>query len=367
MKVLHIGAGNLFGGVERMLLTLALERNGARGVESHFALSFEGQLSRMLLESGAPVRMLGEVRARAAWSIARARAKLRFLLMAERYDVVVCHMAWCQAIFGPVVRQLLVPQVFWLHDVPGLHWVNLWAGCSPPDLAICNSRFTRSHLSRIFPRSKAEVVYCPVRNPAADGAVPGRMRGELATPAGSVTIIHASRMEAGKGHRALLAALARLAHVPEWCCWIVGGPQRESERWYFDSLAKRSQTMGLSARVRFFGQREDVPLLMRLADIHCQPNEHPEAFGIAFIEALYSGLPVVTTRMGGATEIVDDSCGRLVSPRNVQELSDVLAALIRDSGLRRQLGLAGPEHARALCGPATQLSRIRDVLAGVAN
>jgi hypothetical protein len=100
MKVLHIGAGNLFGGVERMLLTLALERNFACGIESHFALSFEGQLSRMLLESGAPVRMLGEVRTRAAWSIARARAKLRFLLMAERYDVVVCHMAWCQAIFA---------------------------------------------------------------------------------------------------------------------------------------------------------------------------------------------------------------------------------------------------------------------------
>jgi glycosyltransferase involved in cell wall biosynthesis len=190
-----------------------------------------------------------------------------------------------------------------------------------------------------------------------------KLRSELASAARSITIIHASRMQAWKGHRLLLNALKRLAPVPDWSCWIVGGPQRDSERKYCDSLAKLTHELGLSAKVRFLGQRDDAPLLMQLADIHCQPNERPEPFGIAFIEALYSGLPVVTTRFGGATEIVDGTCGRLVSPANVQELSETLATLMRDSSLRLQLGSAGPERARSLCAPESQLNRIRDVLA----
>ena len=49
-----------------------------------------------------------------------------------------------------------------------------------------------------------------------------------------------------------------------------------------------------------------VPRLMAAADIYCQPNTTPEPFGIAFVEALAAGVPVVTTAMGGPLEIVDD-------------------------------------------------------------
>jgi glycosyltransferase involved in cell wall biosynthesis len=363
MKVLHIAAGNLFGGVERMLVTLAREGIHTGGMESHFALSFEGSLSRLLLAVPVPVRMLGEVRTRTPWTVGKARGNLRSLLAAERFDAAVCHSAWCQAIFAPVIRQSGLPQVFWLHDVPPrLHWLHTWAGCCPPDLAVCNSHFTSSYLSRIFPRAKSVVIYCPVREQPADTAVLAKLRGELAPPDGTITIIHASRMQSMKGHRLLLSALSRLADGPNWSCWIVGGPQRDFERRYFESLARQAETLGVSGRVRFLGQREDAVLLMQLADIHCQPNEGPEAFGISFVEALYSRLPVVTTRLGGAAEIVTDACGRLVSPGNVQELSDTLSALLRDSSLRLRLGRAGPERARSLCGPEAQLSRIRDVL-----
>ena len=51
---------------------------------------------------------------------------------------------------------------------------------------------------------------------------------------------------------------------------------------------------------------------MHAADIHCQPNTAPEPFGLVFVEALYAGLPVVTTALGGALEILTDACGVLV-------------------------------------------------------
>lgn len=364
MKVLHIAAGNLFGGVERMLITLAGEGARVGGMESHFAASFEGVLSQSLRAIPAPVWMMGAVRTRAPWTIGRARENLRLLLAEGHYDVVVCHSAWCQAIFAPVVRKLKIPQVFWLHDVPRrLHWLDQWAGRCPPDLAICNSNFTRSYLYRVFPKARSVVIYCPVRHECADQAMLERLRGDLAQPSGSVTIIHASRMQAGKGHRVLLNALSRLEPLPDWSCWIVGGPQRASEQEYFASLGRQADALGLSRRVRFLGQRQDAPVLMQLADIHCQPNESPEPFGIAFVEALYCGLPVVTTGFGGATEIVDETCGRLVAPGHIQQLSEVLATLVGDSDLRRKLGLAGREHAHSLCNAEAQYRRIRDALA----
>jgi glycosyltransferase involved in cell wall biosynthesis len=47
----------------------------------------------------------------------------------------------------------------------------------------------------------------------------------------------------------------------------------------------------IADRVRFAGQRDDVPRLLAAADLHCQPNSSPEPFGVAFVEALAAGLP----------------------------------------------------------------------------
>ena len=70
----------------------------------------------------------------------------------------------------------------------------------------------------------------------------------------------------------------------------------------------------MGERVAFLGARDDVPDLLAQADIFCQPNQSPEPFGIVFIEALQSGIPVVSSRLGGAAEIVDDTCGILIPP-----------------------------------------------------
>ena len=84
-----------------------------------------------------------------------------------------------------------------------------------------------------------------------------------------------------------------------------------------------------------------------------------EAFGITFIEALYSHLPVITTDLGGAPEIVDDSCGRLVQPNNAPVLASALKLLVEDRALRQTLGEAGFARASSLCDVSSQMSRLR--------
>src|SRR5207244_372423 len=132
-------------------------------------------------------------------------------------------------------------------------------------------------------------------------------RSALGTPLDATVIVMASRLEPLKGHHLLLEALSRLRGEPNWVCWIVGGPQRSSESRYREDLGARVLAAGMADRVRFLGQRDDVADLLTAADINCQPNEGPESFGIVFLEALYADLPVVTTALGGALEIIDES------------------------------------------------------------
>ena len=185
------------------------------------------------------------------------------------------------------------------------------------------------------------------------------------TPGKHVVIIQVSRMEAWKGHQVCLEALTMLRDVPGWTCWQVGGAQRRQEERYLDRLRAFATQHDIASRVRFLGERTDVPRLLGAADIYCQPNTAPESFGITFVEALSAGIPVVTTAMGGALEIVDETCGLLVPPRDAQALAAALRRLLGDEALRIRLGRQARIRRRELCDPATQIRRICEMLASL--
>jgi glycosyltransferase involved in cell wall biosynthesis len=184
------------------------------------------------------------------------------------------------------------------------------------------------------------------------------LRGELHTADDSVAILIAGRMEEWKGHAGLLEALRLLQGNPRWTCWIAGGAQRPTELAYMKQLQDLADRFGISGRLRWLGQRADIPDLMAAADLYCQPNSGAEPFGIVFIEALYASTPIAATRLGGALEIVDDSCGVLVEPANHEALAKTLDILINTPELRRSLGSQGPRSARDLCDPEQQLHQL---------
>jgi glycosyltransferase involved in cell wall biosynthesis len=369
IRVLHIHSGNLYGGIETCLATLARCQQLCTEMQPEFALCFEGRLSEELREYGATVHPLGAVQVRYPWTIRRARKTLQHLLERHRYDVVVCHSPWSQAIFGPVSRRTATANVFVLHGrSSGRHCVERWARHTRPDYAICNSRYTQSSLSNLYPELRGQVVFYPV--------IPGNgfsrgdrlvVRSELRTPQESTVIIQVSRMEAWKGHIQHLEALGKLRTNPAWVAWIVGGAQRPQERKYLDLLKEKARHLQILDRIRFVGQRNDVTRLLAAADIFCQPNIEGEPFGISFIEALYAGLPVVTTNMGGATEIVDESCGILTAPGDHLALRDALSRLINSPRLRSALGDAARGRATEMSDPRTQLPKLCRVLRQVVS
>lgn len=367
MKVLHVTSGNLYGGIETMLVTIARYRDAAPDMESQFAVCFDGRLRTELEATGVRVHTLGPVRARNPFSVRRARQVLRATIERDSIDVVVCHSSWPQAIFGPVVKALGRPLVLWQHGAAdeGSGWLERWARKSRPGLVICNSKYTAASVRSASGWNSIVVIYCPVQPNAQPEDVRSRrssLRIELNAGLSDVVIVQVSRLEPWKGHRHHLEALSRLKNLPGWVCWMVGGAQRPAEQEYLQELERLATELGIRDRVWFLGQRTDIPAVLSAADIHCQPNEGPEPFGITFVEALYAGLPVVSVAFGGALEIVDVSCGRLARPGDVDELAAHLRRLIEDSVLRQSLGNAGPSRAASLCDPAQQIQLISHAL-----
>src|SRR5437868_946306 len=115
MRVLHVNSGNLFGGIETLLVTLARWRSLCPAMEPEFALCFEGRTSEELRQTGALVHPLGAARISRPWTVWRARRALARVLADGRYDVVISHGSWNHALFGPVARRRGLPLAFWFH------------------------------------------------------------------------------------------------------------------------------------------------------------------------------------------------------------------------------------------------------------
>ncbi|MEN3340486.1 MAG: hypothetical protein V7647_4162 [Acidobacteriota bacterium] len=323
-----------------------------------FAVCFEGRLSEEIDASGATCTRLGPARLSRPWTVLRARRRLLSLLTSMEADgvVVVCHSPWIYALAAPVVRKNGARLVLWLHNtVSGDSWPERWARRTRPDSVIANSRFTGESVSALYAGASHAVLYAPV---SADASGPDRstFRASMGVDALTPVILVASRFEPWKGHRALLAAVAQIREP--WQLWIAGQAQRASENAYEQDLRRDVKTLGIDARVRFLGERRDVAACMRAADILCQPNTTPEPFGLTFVEALYAGLPVVTTALGGALEILTGACGVLVPPGDERALAASLRTLVADREARLRLGAAGPLRARELCDPRRQLAAL---------
>jgi glycosyltransferase involved in cell wall biosynthesis len=365
LRALHLAAGNLYGGIETFLVTLARLRHLRPKLQPHFALCFGGRLQAELDAAGVAVHQLRQVRVSRPWTVWQARCRLSDVLRATSFDVVFCHGCWTQALFAPVMARHGTPQIYWAHGLhDGTHWLERWARRSRPALVLANSQLTRSTIRDLFGQVPIEVLYLPVPAPGLDRMekIRAEVRAGLAAPDGTTVLLQASRIERCKGHELLLKVLAQLRERADWVCWIAGGAQRPEEAAYLQHLQKTAADLGIASKIRFLGQRLDVPQLLAAADVYCQLNTAPESFGLSFVEALHAGKPVLTTALGGALEIVDETCGFLVSVDNVNGLVTAFEQLIQWPGLRQRLGAAGPARARALCDPARQMERLEQLL-----
>jgi glycosyltransferase involved in cell wall biosynthesis len=347
------------------LVTLARCRNRIPEMEPEFVTCLPGRFEDELRATGVPVHRLCPARFSRPWTVWRLRRRFRSLLAARgRLDVAVTHGGWQHSIFAPELHRAGIPVVYQHHGISDpRHWLNRNFRRFPPKRTIAVSRWIEPNLREVVPGVPSRVIYNPVDLPPAVSAdCVTRIRHEMSTPAGIPVIIMASRLEEWKGQALLIDALAKIPAETPWECWILGGPQREGEADFLKTLQQRVAASGLTERIRFPGQRGNVWEFLGAADIHCQPNTGPEPFGVVFVEALGAGLPVVTTAIGGAVEIVTPDCGILTPPGDPDRIAEALRELLNHPTRRAELGRNGPRRAKELSDPAQQMQQLAAVL-----
>jgi glycosyltransferase involved in cell wall biosynthesis len=188
--------------------------------------------------------------------------------------------------------------------------------------------------------------------PTALRADPGR------TPARLVMV---ARFEPQKDHATLLRALGGLLAHP-WELELIGdGPLRGD----MEALAGR---LGISARVRFLGQRTDVDRILAQSQVSLLVSNW-EGFPLSILEAMRAGLPIVASSVGGVDEAVRDGETGFVVPRgDIELLRDRIHRLLLSPALRLSLGAQGRtryEQCFTLDQLVTKtLAVYQDVLAG---
>lgn len=194
------------------------------------------------------------------------------------------------------------------------------------DAVVCTSRATLGACQALCSHLPPAAVVLPGKDHLVPGARrPGR---------GELRILHVGNVHPTKGLDTLLAALSELTFVP-FRLEVAGGTADRAFRRTLDELMDRP----LRAKVRFLGAvpPEGMAALYRRADVLAVPSRY-EGLGIALLEALGFGVPVIAGRAGGAEELVEHGReGFLVSPGDHGAVAGHLRALA-DDDVREVMG-----------------------------
>ncbi len=219
---------------------------------------------------------------------------------------------------------------------------------------VANSHWTATQCSELLRRVGAgraadgvrvvALATDPLRwRPDAAGAEAFRVARHL--PAGR-WLVTVARLVPYKGIDTAIAVLARLAptHADLHYLVVGRGPQH-------DVLRARAEQLGVADRVHLLTDVDDaeLPRALALGEVYLgltrQTAVDVEGFGLAFLEAAASGLPVVAGATGGIPDAVaDGETGVLVDPESVGDAADAVAALLLDSARARRMGDAGRER-----------------------
>ncbi len=373
MSVFFVDHARELGGAERSLLLLLQHLDRQRFLP-HLACGGD-PLARRAADLGAPVHIvaLPRLRRSASWArdwlrgaralatharAAGARLFVANTVRAALYTALAAHLAGI-----PFVWHM---RDFWLsEEQPRFVWADRLgkailgaAACR----VIANSRSTAAQLpcSR-----KVAIVYNGIDTARYTPHMDGQpFRQQYAIPSGAPLIGVVGRLRPWKGQARFLRAAARIARArPDAWFAIVGGTILDADHRYTQELQRMAMELGMAERVIFTGQLDDVRPALAAMDIFVHPGD-PEPFGLATVEAMAMGKPVVAFSHGALPEIVEGGVSGLLAPPGDEEaLAQVILALLSDEEQRVAMGQAGRKRVERAFTAERMAAEVATILA----
>ncbi|SPP62990.1 glycosyltransferase family 4 protein [Nitrospira lenta] len=327
-----------FGGVPVKLLRLAEAVDPERG-RLVFIVFQPAALDEVVSRLGSPVRQVGSV------SPVRIVRALDRAIEEERPDVVCSHHTRGLITGYLAAKRHGLPLIH--HEHSSAHYRQgigrLAAQAIMPrvDRVICNSLYTLRTIQAAYPGIAGRL--CHLHDPVVErlATTPAHaIRTELGLSETDLVIGHIGGLIPERDQSSLILAIDLLRRSnPHVKLVLVGdGPERAR-------LEALVRTRHLEALVRFAGYRDPGDLL-GVMDLYVNPCVD-EGFGIAVVEAMLAGLPVVIAEAGSHPElIVDGECGLLYEPGNAVDLAARLQWLIDRPADARGMGARARLHAQ---------------------
>ena len=324
---------------------------------------------RALEEAGVSIRHLEHL-AREIRPLAdlKALGEITRLCAEEAPDLVSIHSSKTGILGRIAARRARVRCVFTAHGwsfTTGVPWLRalLYRIAERATIGICNAVVTVCEFDRrlaleagvgrperlVTIRNGMPDVAPELRGPSAGSGStggPGSRAPHPALEGETVRIIMVARFGPQKDHSTLLEAMANLAResaAEQTGLRLAGSPPAVELLLVGDgpseyALRREAYDLGIDDRVRFLGNRGDVPELLAASDIFVLATNW-EGLPRSIIEALRAGLPVVATDLAGIPELVaEGENGYLVPRADARTLAARLAELIADDELRARMG-----------------------------
>ena len=352
-KVMHICLSRSWGGLEMYPGRVASEFQ-RQGWEVHGVALADSHVADSLKAVGVTPLVFGSPIA----ALLAARTILRYLRR-EGIQVVHCHKSGDMRLGALLVALAPDLRLFFTEHMgarkPKKDWYHRWAyGKVQKVFAISESTRAGNLEALPLPAQRIRRLYPGVDFAPFDTPLPQadrrRLRTSLGAPPGGLLIALPGRITPEKGHGLLLEALALLrerALATPWACVMIGAPTENDARAerFARQLKERASALGLAEQVTFAGFRRDLPACLQAVDVVCIPSRN-EPFGLAVIEALAAGNPVIGSASGAIPELVAPQWGCTADPDDPRQWADALQWVLTSAEQRQALGKAGSAWVR---------------------
>lgn len=298
-----------------------------------------------------------------------AMSRLRKYLHQEPVDLVVCNSLKSYLLAKGAARGMGIPIVFWIHAIhrfmEGTLRPALFRRLVRRDPILAVSKAAMSAHRPANHRGLEKIIYNGVEDPTLNPQhmpYPRDHRKALGLPEDAVVYGFTAEFIDWKDHATLLKAFESLSTENARAHLLLIGAGE-----LFDSMKSQVEALPYHDRVHFLGPRKDARRLLGVMDVYVHPSRG-EAFGLAVVEAMLAGLPVVVSNEGAFVEIIQPGQTGLLFPAgDADALKRAMEQLASDTSLARQLG----DSARAYClkhfSPEAFAKSVSDVLLSIAQ